>query len=302
MNFLYPNLEAPVILPGTSPKRINLESNINEGNDIKSPEALKLPSIQRKKPINIHNLHKKTVVRSDQEAAGEYLRVQSCNTCFIYILSYVEYASIYECTNCTIVIGATAKILNIEHCEKVRIISTCRCIRINNVLDSTFHIFTLTRPILQGNNHSVVLAPYNSYYPTLLNHMKKANIIANYIDPNTNKWNKPNCLMPFELKANEAPVYGYLLMAPKDFVPFTVPFVMKGETKSNPLVLPEEYAKALAEKEQAVKSIRRAMRDADIDNEAKKDLQAKIEASFQEWLVSSGNIRQINDLLHLTHK
>jgi len=58
----------------------------------------------------------------------------------------------------------------------------------------------------------------------------------------------------------------------------------------------------LAEKELAVKSIRRAMRDADIDNEAKKDLQAKIEASFQEWLVSSGNIRQINDLLHLTHK
>lgn len=41
------------------------------------------------------------------------------------------------------------------------------------------------------------------------------------------------------------------------------------------------------------------MRDADLDDATKKELQATIQSYFKEWLSSSGAMRQVNELARI---
>ena len=44
---------------------------------------------------------------------------------------------------------------------------------------------------------------------------------------------------------------------------------------------------------------RRSLQDAGLDNATKRDLQTVIQAHFKEWLVASGNMRQVYDLARM---
>ena len=45
--------------------------------------------------------------------------------------------------------------------------------------------------------------------------------------------------------------------------------------------------------------LERFVQDAGLDNATKRDLQTVIQAHFKEWLVASGNMRQVYDLARM---
>ena len=59
------------------------------------------------------------------------------------------------------------------------------------------------------------------------------------------------------------------------------------------------YALSLEEKQKAVAFLRQAIKNSEMDQEAQRKLQATIQAQFKEWLISTGNIRQIQDLMNM---
>ena len=97
-------------------------------------------------------------------------------------------------------------------------------------------------------------------------------------------------------------------MPPNKFVPFIVPVVENGpggaaanadastQTHTNPFVLPPEYAAALEAKVRSVAQLRGAVKDAALSDARRRELQGVIQAHFKDWLLHSGNMRQVFDL------
>ena len=65
----------------------------------------------------------------------------------------------------------------------------------------------------------------------------------------------------------------------------------------NPFALPAEYAAILAERVTAVERVRGAVKDASLSPDQQREVEEALRARFAEWLVSSGNLRQIVDLV-----
>ncbi|CAG9465421.1 unnamed protein product [Pedinophyceae sp. YPF-701] len=63
--------------------------------------------------------------------------------------------------------------------------------------------------------------------------------------------------------------------------------------------LPSEYAQALERKLMAVSQLRGAVKGADLPDPRKNELQAVVQLAFKDWLVSSGNMRQVQDIAKL---
>lgn len=66
---------------------------------------------------------------------------------------------------------------------------------------------------------------------------------------------------------------------------------------SSPFSMPSEYERRVVSKAERVRSIQAAM--AELDGEARAALDEEIGRGFQDWLVTSGNMRQVLDLIHL---
>ncbi|EAL66907.1 tubulin binding cofactor C domain-containing protein [Dictyostelium discoideum AX4] len=91
----------------------------------------------------------------------------------------------------------------------------------------------------------------------------------------------------------------YSILDAEEFFPFTVPFLIKGKTKNNPCELPLNYVKCLASKTNSVHSLHKLIQQTTNDPKTKATLLHLIESKFQEWLVETDNIRQINDLINM---
>mmetsp|Transcript_707 Transcript_707/g.2084 ORF Transcript_707/g.2084 Transcript_707/m.2084 type:complete len:651 (+) Transcript_707:360-2312(+) len=63
--------------------------------------------------------------------------------------------------------------------------------------------------------------------------------------------------------------------------------------------LPPEYEAAKDRKVASVADLRNAVKTAQLDDDRKRELQAVIQAHFKEWLLSSGNMRQVYDLARM---
>ena len=65
----------------------------------------------------------------------------------------------------------------------------------------------------------------------------------------------------------------------------------------NPFALPPEYAAMLADRVRAVEHVRSAVKDASLSPSQQREVEEALRARFAEWLVSSGNLRQVIDLV-----
>eukprot|EP01113_Clastostelium_recurvatum_P048027 TRINITY_DN8653_c0_g1_i2.p1 TRINITY_DN8653_c0_g1~~TRINITY_DN8653_c0_g1_i2.p1 ORF type:complete len:146 (-),score=42.01 TRINITY_DN8653_c0_g1_i2:36-473(-) len=131
---------------------------------------------------------------------------------------------------------------------------------------------------------------------------------------------------PIMLEDADSPVS---ILPPEDFAPFVVPFVTPSSssarriapsplsqttttttattpsststtiTTTNPFQLPPPYSDTLKRKSTAVTSLRTTLAEG-ADPASKSFLQKAIDAKFQEWLIETGHINQVNDLLSFT--
>ena len=171
--------------------------------------------------------------------------------------------------------------VTIEHCEKVRVVCAARFLRINNSVDVRVYGCLNTKPMIGGGNKNIELAPYNIHYPTLEHHLQVSGL-----NPRLNYWDSPICLSKEKCVGP--------LPAPL-FSSISIPFHILGTTVCNPCPLPPDYTKELEKKTVSAGDLCDQIRKmSDSGSEGYKVIQEH----FRDWLVKSGNVRQVLDLLN----
>eukprot|EP01006_Ploeotia_vitrea_P010673 TRINITY_DN27687_c0_g1_i1.p1 TRINITY_DN27687_c0_g1~~TRINITY_DN27687_c0_g1_i1.p1 ORF type:complete len:567 (+),score=24.30 TRINITY_DN27687_c0_g1_i1:35-1735(+) len=276
----------PVELPGGRSSSKILWPQEAKAAPHKDSWSAKDTSVHHPRVNSISGVTKSLFVRTaeDINPHTKLVRIFCNHQANIYLLLPLHHVSIFGCTNCTIILGTVQKIVNVEHCEKVRIVCCARAVRISNSVDTRIYSCLNTRPVLCSGNRNVELAPYNTHYASLEHHLQQAGV-----NPRLNHWDQPLCLGKDKL---------FNLLNPQFFTSIAVPFNLPGKTHSNPCPLPPEYAQELRRKVYTSSILLENTRQVSAKYKADKELMRVIQQHFREWLISSGNLRQVLDLLY----
>ena len=262
-----------------------------------------------------------TVMTRDERSTGGLrdLQVRYCQQATLYLIEPYGNATIFGCTDCTVVVGPVRGLLRVVGCERVQVVSACRRLIVSSCVDSVFPVFSASHPILSGDNRACQFAPYNTAYEALAGHLARAGLA-----PTVNYWFAPLDLntvvlpafspassppKPPELEA-ETDSFSPLALPPDKFLTLTVPTRSSSASLArpppqNPFPLPLEYAAALRARLDAVQSLQREVlaqgkgQSISADPAARVLVEDAVRAHFADWLVTSGNLRQVVDLLHL---
>ncbi|XP_075110714.1 uncharacterized protein LOC107792362 [Nicotiana tabacum] len=257
-------------------------------------------SLSPRGPNFIEGISKTSYVRQPNDLKGSSVKVVNCHESVIYILAPLKYATVYGCSDATIFLGAVGKAVRVEHCERVHVIAAAKRICIINCRECVFFLGVNQTPLVVGDNHKLQVAPYNTFYSQLEEHL---NVVG--IDPAINKWDEPVALGvvdPHDSLSHPAGVSDVQTesasrIVPDQFTNFLIPNWFEGEqsgsTKNNPFPLPDAYMASQQRRQKNLEEIKQNLREADLEESRKKELTTALHQCFNDWLYASGNIRQL---------
>ncbi|KAJ0715478.1 putative TBCC domain-containing protein [Helianthus annuus] len=257
-------------------------------------------STSGKGPSFIEGISKQSYVKQAHELKGSFVKVVNCHESVIYVLAPLKYATVYGCSDATIVLGAVGKAVRIEHCERVHVIVAAKRICIANCRECIFFLGVNQQPLIVGDNHKLQVAPYNTFYPQLEEHMKQVGI-----DVTPNRWAEPIALGlvdPHDNLSHPAGVSDCQTesahhLDPDQFTNFLIPNWLEGQasgpTKDNPFPLPDVYLSSQRRNENNLVEVKQILREAPLEDSKKKELSSALHVYFKDWLYASGNIRQL---------
>jgi hypothetical protein len=276
-----------------------------------------IESTSQRRPVVVAMASKKTVVLAAPECDLAPVRLICLSHCTVYVLAPVRSLSLFGCTAVNLVCGAVETGLVMEHCSHLTVTAAARAVRVVNCHSLSLFLASATAPVVSGEVHGVTLAPFNTTYPRLEEHLRAAGL-----NPRAgNLWDRPVVVtstdaiaVPLALSASLAPMSiddaqaaaakdeasKVTLLDPMLFTSTSVPFNMPGETVANPFELPLAFSRALDARARATKDLREGLRaTAAGDPDREREMQQWVQARFREWMASSGNTRVVQDLLHL---
>ncbi|OAY43155.1 TBCC domain-containing protein 1 [Manihot esculenta] len=248
----------------------------------------------------IEGISKSSYVKQASDFKGSSVKVLNCHDSVIYILAPLRYATIYGCSDTTIVLGAVGKAARIEHCERVHVITAAKRVCIANCRECVFFLGVNQKPLMVGDNHKLQVAPYNTYYSDLEEHMAKVGI-----DTTINRWDDPLALgvidphdsLSHPAGVSDVQAESATSMDPDQFTNFLIPnwfgSESPGSTKANPFPLPEPYMSVQQRNQKNLHEIKQLLREAPLEENRKRELSCALHLLFKDWLYASGNIRQL---------
>lgn len=251
-------------------------------------------------PSFIEGISKSSYVKQASDLKGSSVKVINCHDSVIYILAPLRYATIYGCSDATIVLGAVGKAVRVEHCERVHVIIAAKRVCIANCRECVFFLGVNQRPLIVGDNHKIQVAPYNTFYTQLEEHMAEVGIVATI-----NRWNEPLALGmvdPHDSLSHPAGVSDVQAesathLDPDQFTNFLIPSWFGGEspgpTKDNPFALPDAYMTSQQRNQKNLGEIKQLLKEAPLEENRKRELSSALHVYFKDWLYASGNIRQL---------
>ncbi|GMY14137.1 TBCC domain-containing protein 1-like [Fagus crenata] len=251
-------------------------------------------------PSFIEGISKSSLVKQASDLKGSSVKVINCHDSVIYILAPLRYATIYGSSDTTIVLGAVGKAVRVEHCERVHVITAAKRICIANCRECVFFLGVNQRPLIVGDNHKLQVAPYNTFYSQLEEHMKEVGVEATL-----NRWDEPLALGvvdPHDSLSHPAGVSDVQAetatrLDPDQFTNFLIPDWFGGEssgsTKDNPFPLPDIYLASQQRNQKNLGDIKQLLREAPLEENRKRELSSALHVYFKDWLYASGNIRQL---------
>ncbi|ESR50284.1 hypothetical protein CICLE_v10031101mg [Citrus x clementina] len=257
-------------------------------------------STSAKGPSFIEGISKASYVKQASEIKGSSVKVINCHDSAIYILAPLRYATIYGCSDATIILGAVGKAVRVEHCERVHVITAARRVCIANCRECVFFLGVNQRPLIVGDNHKLQVAPYNTFYSQLEEHMAEAGIEATI-----NRWDEPLALgavdphdsLSHPAGVSDAQAESATHVDPDQFIDFLIPNWFGGEcagsTKANPFPLPDAYVAAQQRKQKSWVEIKKLIKEAPLDDNRKREVSSALHVYFRDWLYATGNIRQL---------
>ncbi|KAM3288553.1 TBCC domain-containing protein 1 [Capsicum chacoense] len=251
-------------------------------------------------PSSIEGISKSSYVRLPNDIKGSSVKVINCHESVIYVLAPLKYATVYGCSDATIVLGAVGKAVRIEHCERVHVIAAAKRICIANCRECIFFLGVNQTPLLVGDNHKLQVAPYNTFYSLLEEHLNQVGI-----DPTVNRWDAPVALGvvdPHDSLSHPAGVSDVQTESaspvdPDQFTNFLIPNWFEGQqsgpTKDNPFPLPDAYLASQQRNHKNLEETKNILKDTELDESRKREVATALHVCFKDWLYASGNIRQL---------
>ncbi|KAJ8643562.1 hypothetical protein MRB53_005310 [Persea americana] len=248
----------------------------------------------------VEGFSKTSVIKQSSDIKGCSVKVINCHDSAIYILEPLKYATVYGCSDATIVLGAIGKSVRVEHCERVQVITAAKRLCIANCRECVFFLGVNQRPLILGDNHKLQVAPYNTFYSQLEEHMTQVGV-----DATVNRWNEPLALgmvdphdsLSHPAGVSDVQAESATSLDPDQFTNFLIPNWIGGDspesTKHNPFPLPETYLASQSKKHLIVNDIKQELRDVQLEENRKRELACALHAHFRDWLYASGNIRQL---------
>nr|GLL36557.1 TBCC domain-containing protein 1-like [Ipomoea trifida]GMD41712.1 TBCC domain-containing protein 1-like [Ipomoea batatas]GMD46391.1 TBCC domain-containing protein 1-like [Ipomoea batatas] len=266
--------------------------------DVSTSPAKATPSSRG--PSFIEGISKSSYVRHANDLKGSSVKVVNCHESVIYILAPLRYATVYGCSDATIVLGAVGKAVRVEHCERVHVIAAAKHICIANCRECVFFLGVNQQPLIVGDNHKLQVAPYNTVYSQLEEHMNQVGIY-----PTINRWDEPVALGvvdPHDSLSHPAGVSDVQTesanrLDPDQFTYFLVPnwfeAQQSGSTKDNPFPLPDAYMASQHKNHKNLGEVKQILRETELEDSRKRELASALHVLFKDWLYASGNIRQL---------
>ncbi|XP_022766769.1 TBCC domain-containing protein 1-like [Durio zibethinus] len=264
-----------------------------------SPSSAKAsPSVRS--PCFIEGVSKSSYIKQASDLKNSSVKVINCHDSVIYILAPLRYATIYGCSDATVVLGAVGKAVRIEHCERVHVIIAAKRVCIVNCRECVFFLGVNHRPLIVGDNHKLQVAPYNTFYSKLEEHMTEVGI-----GTTINRWDEPLALgvidphdsLSHPAGVSDAQAESAALLDPDQFTNFLIPNWFEGEstglTKDNPFPLPDAYLTSQQRNQKNLGEIKQILREAPLEENRKRELSCALHVYFKDWLYASGNIRQL---------
>ncbi|TYH76790.1 hypothetical protein ES332_D04G110800v1 [Gossypium tomentosum] len=252
----------------------------------------------------IEGVSKSSYVKQASDLKNSSVKVINCHDSVVYVLAPLRYATIYGCSDATIVLGAVGKAVRVEHCERVHVILASKRVCIVNCRECIFFLGVNQRPLIVGDNHKLQVAPYNTFYSQLEEHMTEVGI-----DATINRWHEPLALgvidphdsLSHPAGVADAQTESAACLDPDQFTNFLIPNWFEGEptksTRNNPFPLPDPYFTSQQRNQKNLGEIQQILREAPLEENRKRELSCALHVYFKDWLYASGNIRQLYCLL-----
>ncbi|KAI3678145.1 hypothetical protein L6452_37426 [Arctium lappa] len=249
---------------------------------------------------SIEGISKQSYVKQASELKSSFVKIINCHESVIYLLAPLRYATIYGCSDATIVLGAVGKAVRIEHCERVHVISVAKRICIANCRECVFFLGVNQQPLIVGDNHKLQVAPYNTFYPQLEEHMKQVGVEAS-----PNRWDEPIALglvdphdsLSHPAGVSDCQTESATRLEPDQFTNLLIPNWFQGEgsgsTKDNPFPLPDVYMSSQQRNDKNLVEVKQILRETQLEDSRKRELSTALHVYFKDWLYASGNVRQL---------
>ncbi|TYH88108.1 hypothetical protein ES332_D01G164800v1 [Gossypium tomentosum] len=264
-----------------------------------SPSSAKA-SPSARSPCFVEGVSKSSYVKQASDLKSSSVKVINCHDSTIYILAPLRYAIIYGCSDATIVLGAVGKAVRVEHCERVHVIIAAKRVCIANCRECVFFLGVNQRPLFVGDNHKLQVAPYNTYYSQLEEHLTEVGIVSTI-----NRWDEalsisvidPHDSLSHPAGVSDAQSESATCLDPDQLTNFLIPNWFEnestGSTKDNPFPLPDAYVTSQQRNQKNLSEIKQMLREAPLEENWKRELSSALHVYFKDWLYASGNIRQL---------
>jgi hypothetical protein len=118
-------------------------------------------------------------IRMPGSIEGQMYDIADCENSTLVVLDHSEQVQIDQCKNCRIFIAACASSIFIRNCENCTFYTCCRQLRLREVTNSTFYIYSMSEVHIEFSK-GLKFAPFNGGYPDHEKHLRTANLdIAN---------------------------------------------------------------------------------------------------------------------------
>lgn len=226
------------------------------------------------------------------------IKIHRCSNSFLYLPGVHSFIILQKCHGITINLGVACKVVKCIDCSGITVTGVARQFLISDVSQSTFYTLTPSTPVICGSkNHEIQIGPFNTNYPGLSDHMKKAGI-----SPKIQRWNKPlevsNDGFPRSLQQSNV-----CLIPPEQFKVFHFPFKYPGSSnikiglKNSSVLegtLPTLYQRRVEYPAEKMEEARKEFEKKLMHSKSDTSLIYQITLQrFKKWLKESGNYEHI---------
>merc|ERR1719401_1329872 len=284
-----------------------VDSNLTWNEEVYgSPDIILSRGTDTGKTVTVAGLSKTTWFQKPGDSECEFLNINSCTDCVIYLNSPVRFCMVAGCHDCTIIIVAVSAACTLQNCEKISVHVAANSFKMVNCIDSSAYLFCHVPPLLTGDTRGIKLAPFNVLYSHISRMLARANMSFDpkYVDT----WSHPVCCTlgsPDETLGGRGGnlddnTSTYHFVHPKTFQPVVFPETNPnaGAKSATQLCLPEVYAEALKNRTDEMKEFHRQLEEIGDEGKRKRAMQA-IQGHFREWLQNTGKSRHLADLAKL---